>query len=102
MATSESDLGRTLDVIAKKVPALRDAGVTSVRVSPNGDVAFFISPHAPLVGVAAVQTEKDAEREFDGLINGRLTPLDDPTTFGRTDGRVPGLRPFEDDGKPKR
>lgn len=83
-----NDLETTLDVIARKAQALRDAGVTGeIRV---GDIHFEITP-APSTPAASNDQEPIAN------------PEKDPDTYG---GELPRRRgessPVEDDGHERR
>lgn len=78
-----AELARVLDVLARKAPSLRAAGVRQVVVD---------GIHIELVPADTVAPKSDE------VPPPRVKDLDDPVTYGRTDGTVPGLRrTWEDD-----
>jgi hypothetical protein len=65
-------------LLVENAAKLRDAGVRCVKL--EGCEVSFAEPEAkPL----QIETEPDISEE---------DPLNDPATFGRRDGRVPGFR----------
>ncbi len=70
-----------LDLLIRKAPALRSAGVTTIDLV---GCRFEISPEMPQL-----------EQSDQGQQEHTLEPLDDPATYGRL-GRVPGYPPFGD------
>ena len=76
---------RLLQLLIDKARALRAAGVTHVELE---GLAFDLAP-AELEMAEVVPEERLEE----------LDPLNDPATYGRLDGRVPGFprQPRDDD-----
>ena len=72
------DLDTALGVLAKHAGDLRKAGVRELTV---GDVHVTIAPPDAPLDAGATKSDRPAN----------LDPLNDPDTYGFTDGRVPGF-----------
>ena len=78
------DLVTLLDLVVEKAKALREAGVIELEIphvlrielDPHADA----QPTAPARGVVEIDLFDNSD------------PLNDPTTYGRSDGRVPGFQ----------
>lgn len=77
-----TDLDKTLTALTQHAPTLRAAGVQSFTVSPDGTVTATLAPHDPAPATNSAARDED----FRDL-------LDDPATYGRSNGRAPGFDP---------
>jgi hypothetical protein len=80
--TEAGQLDIVLAIILKRAEGLRAAGVREVAW---GGVRFTLDPAAP-----AAPEKDDTPKEA------KPPPLRDPETYGSEDGRIPGLRRFEE------
>lgn len=87
--TKAVGLDEAIAAIVGNAERLRAAGVTRVRF---GDLEFDLAP--PDVTEAI---DERIEQRFGPVGVEHVGPLDDPATFGRRDGKVPGYRRERED-----